>query len=742
MFGGFNSGSGGLTPSALTIYRPYRDTTFALSTIYVSTLGNDVTGDGSIGNPYATIAKAVSIIPVSQATQVVIQLVGVGPYDLPTRLVFYNNITIQGEETVVDTRAITAVTSASNTNGIVFTVGGAALTANQWKGRHLHVTGALSGGRNIICAENTVANLVSGPMYLRASNGDAQESPAGGSVDLIQYTELRLTAATIAIASTNLNIQLVKMTGNFSYFSLATDKVNIWKSELYVKNIISGRAGGTYVLSSTIGCFGDSSSGVASCRNGGDIRFGFGTLLTDINSGANVNFFSGSASGIFTTEGGVVWSNLDSRGIELDNVNMFSISQANLKMVFEKYSGASSNAKGFVINSLGGIGQNYSIAESHGGVLSTYFVEAENNAHVKLAASTSVTTSGTTNAVSADGGTTNVSLVADGTRIDGGVPLLSGVLIPQEEYDIIHDATAANFINRLAIGISGLGAFLILNGTADDFPPILGNDEGELATPACFPFLTGDLIVTEENTLPVNAVQLYARITTTPDAVGSGRQIVTLYAESSGSFQDEYGRIYNVYETATPGANPEMLPLYVNPADSGGDEAVCCPDLITDDGIVCSAASGYFLLRGNANTLPLYFDPTAADPALRLFYDNAGSGVDVTVLSGAADSTSGSTKISSLGFLVTFDIYFYENQTDVSKRFFHRSPFFNSTVYVPIGSSGKYLEVQYDGTGLLGVLVYGDGSGFPAILKANLPSAADKTFKTCSTRKQYQSNLD
>jgi hypothetical protein len=59
-----------------------------------------------------------------------------------------------------------------------------------------------------------------------------------------------------------------------------------------------------------------------------------------------------------------------------------------------------------------------------------------------------------------------------------------------------------------------------------------------------------------------------------------------------------------------------------------------------------------------------------------------------------------------------------------------------------MGSLGLILEIQYDATSLLGVPVYFNKAGFPATLEANLPGAANNTFKTSATRKSYQSNTD
>lgn len=728
----------GSSTADLSNYRPFRDPTFALSTVYVDTLGSDVTGEGTSGNPFASIERAASIIPTGQLTSVVIQLNGAGPYNCPVQINAYNNIILRGSETTEFTRSISSVSSTSTTNGIVFTLAGAALTANQLKGRHLKVTGVLSGSRNIIVGYNDTSNVCSGVMHNRTFLSDIQSSPAGGSVDVITYTQLNLTANTIISGSVNFSMEMVRVTGNFTLFANATEKLNAWKCQFQNLNLNAGRAGGIYALSCTIETIGSSTAGLIAIRNGGDFRLGYGTLVTDTNSGANNAFISGSSGGILTTEGGVVFSNLDAKGIELDNVNISSVSQPALKMIFENWSGAASCAAGFRINKNGGSGTNYSIADARGAVLSNYYVEAEANAFVKIASGTSVATATDTNAVSADGGTNNVAIDADGTRIEGGSPSLTGVLIPQEEYDIIHDASAATLLANFHVGFSNNGPKITVMGIDNDVPPIIGNDLGDLFIPKALAALNADLTITEENTVPVGSVEIYAKPIICIDANGIGKTVLQLYATTAGEFQDDFGRRYTVRETATPNLDPQMFPLYVDPAAGDEREVICCPG-IGSDGHVLADDGGWFNVRGNANTLPLYLDPAAADKKLALFYDNAGSGVDLTAVSGYTQNTGGDdlTEVKA-----SAQLYFDENQTDPSRRLFHRSPFTTNDIKMPIGGLGLLAEARYDGTSSLGVPVYIDQSGFPATLKANLPSAASKTFKTSARYKSYQSTTE
>jgi len=234
------------------------------------------------------------------------------------------------------------------------------------------------------------------------------------------------------------------------------------------------------------------------------------------------------------------------------------------------------------------------------------------------------------------------------------------VVIPQEEYTIEHNATASALINFFGIVLIGTQSYdLLAIGIRDDYVPLSGNDIGEIALLNAFPFLNSTLTVTEENTLPGTAVQLYARVSYGANWVGSGVPYLTLYATTAGTFEDALGRVYQVLATTLPAANPEMFPLYANPAGSSS-EKITCPN--TGSSVVTSQLSGFFAPNGSANTLPLYYDPSGADPELRLLYDNGGTGVDFTFVSGTQSSGSGGSDLSK--YIGVLTLYYDETQTD------------------------------------------------------------------------------
>ena len=355
--------------------------------------------------------------------------------------------------------------------------------------------------------------------------------------------------------------------------------------------------------------------------------------------------------------------------------------------------------------------------------------------------------------MSADGGSTAIALHADGTRIDGGVPLLTNVLIPQEEYTVKYNAGAAGNIGRIAIGITGDGFAKFLNISSSKDTPPYSSSSGKIGLPIALANLNGNILVTEQNSLPAGAVPLYFEAYPSNSAIGSGFQFGKIFADLNSvvpglkhkNFEDEYGRIWVVYNKSNPSSDDRLSPLYINPAAVGSNNTGILSTGLNPptDVYFMSLGGGYIRSTGQDNTLPIYIDVGATDPAACLYYDNAGSGVDVNIVAGLQNSQSEGQGVETTYFLVTTQIYFDETQTDPALRFFHRLSLAQRTIPVPMGGTdGLVLEVQYDATGTKGVPVYYKRTSFPAEFQAVNASLGDATFKTSSTRKLYQSNTD
>ncbi|MDD4970760.1 MAG: hypothetical protein PHT07_15140 [Paludibacter sp.] len=120
----------------------YNEAETANRSIFIATTGNDTTGDGSVGNPYLTIAKALSTVKKIIISGVTITIsIGVGTFAMSMAdLSVLNSIsgagilTIQGTLTLVDSGF--TMGSAEALDPLTYSVSGgntATWTLNQWK---------------------------------------------------------------------------------------------------------------------------------------------------------------------------------------------------------------------------------------------------------------------------------------------------------------------------------------------------------------------------------------------------------------------------------------------------------------------------------------------------------------------------------------------------------------------------------------------------------------------------------
>lgn len=143
-------GGGGSTD--LSGYRPERDTTWELAnaadpTVYVNAdTGSDSTGDGSSGNPYASISRAIIDVPINRerAATARVTIEVEGNVALAQQYTQFDNITIKFV-TDFATPELSLTPSAhireadSNVNQVTITAGGSG--DNAYRGRFLQVQG-------------------------------------------------------------------------------------------------------------------------------------------------------------------------------------------------------------------------------------------------------------------------------------------------------------------------------------------------------------------------------------------------------------------------------------------------------------------------------------------------------------------------------------------------------------------------------------------------------------------------
>jgi|14BtaG_2_1085337.scaffolds.fasta_scaffold10688_3 hypothetical protein len=405
-------------------YRPYNTPSFTPSTIYVETTGNDDTGDGSSGNPFATVEKAMQLIGINNGSAVTIQL-GTGTFGLPTILTQMNYITIQGTESDEETRNITTVHHATEDELVSVTVDGAALSNNEWRGRMIRYDGGAANGRIGWVWRNTGNRL-----WINQGTNLAIAAPTtADDITLIsQNTTINLDNTVVALGSVQLNIYNLKFTGNKVFFFLATDKVEIKECHSHINRFQSGGFGRAFASNCYIANIGNASRGFHTLTNDGFNRWDQGTVFDTENCVANADYIPIQIGAKVNSLGRIVFRGLGSNGIFIEGGTVFNgdgIGDEDI-WLFENGSGtvSASNTEAVLVNVndklLGGA---VFLPHLYGEVTSDYVVKAKRAALVEIGANSSVTTATNTNAVSADGGTSEVAYAADGTIItNGSVP--------------------------------------------------------------------------------------------------------------------------------------------------------------------------------------------------------------------------------------------------------------------------------------------------------------------------------
>lgn len=398
--------------------------TSPITTIYVSSSGSDTTGTGAVGAPFATIKRALQRIAYANLSNVTIQLADAGPFALPAMNPLWNFVTLVGTETIEDTRTISSVTSTTAGKEVVFVVSGATLADDAWRDRHLSLTGVLSNARGFV-VERNVGNTIYAKMYNRTFTSDVQTSPAGGTVNLLSFSEVQAPTSTAFTSSFQANIQKCKITGSTStIFCQATDKVEFRYCQIEVAQLNAGRAGGIYAISCSIANYG-TANGVIQGRNRADVRLGYGTVVSDRNCAANQCFLQFREGSFFVREGLVGLRGLDANGIKFDGGNAQIIPASATvtgHLWFDDYaaSAAASSCSGAIkINtdqiSNGGF---YSFGQIKGKVNAAYSITSSIDAHVLASASSDLLDTTGTFTTSADNGATASTTNADGTLIN------------------------------------------------------------------------------------------------------------------------------------------------------------------------------------------------------------------------------------------------------------------------------------------------------------------------------------
>lgn len=120
--------------------------------LWVSTTGNDTTGDGSQGSPYATLKRALDEIPLLNINHFVHVRMAPGEYDLPDMVMAHGLggiLAIEGTGTptvVAGPISVTSAASSSNNSYYTITVTGAGWSNDQWYQKWVRVTAGTAAG--------------------------------------------------------------------------------------------------------------------------------------------------------------------------------------------------------------------------------------------------------------------------------------------------------------------------------------------------------------------------------------------------------------------------------------------------------------------------------------------------------------------------------------------------------------------------------------------------------------------
>lgn len=411
--------------------------------VEVTTTGDDVRGDGSSGNPYATLDRAVLDIGWGDNSQRTITL-GAGTFTLPESIVGLNNVTIEGTQTITETRNITGTPTVVSREGIVFTVDGAALTDDEWRDRHLQYTST----RNIVVKRN-IGNTIYGVIYRTNALADNQFS-ISGTVGLIEFTKLQTPSSIDANLSLNSNLtfKFINLTSQSSrdIIMRGNPSVNFWACQWEVRRpVIEDSEVNFWSVSYT----GGGLDGMLYIGPRSTVSMGVGSTFSDRLAGFNGCWINNSFGSEFQHNGLLFFRGLDATGIRVDAGRVTDISGLSSaitgKVIFDDYAATCNGFYDFNTQSTG-VGGFSTLPELDGQINLNYIVQAQKGAQIRYNASSTLTTALGTNTVSADGGSTNCAIGVDETRIYNGTPTLP----------LFKDGGSL-YVNTTAVGNVGAG---------------------------------------------------------------------------------------------------------------------------------------------------------------------------------------------------------------------------------------------------------------------------------------------
>jgi hypothetical protein len=396
---------------------------------------------------------------------------------MPATLSEANWITFEGTTSVAESRTIDSVDVLTDAGGIALTIDGAALSNDEVRGQLIQWTSGAANGDFGWIYRNTANQIF-------VTNEDNSAIPAIVATDTIDFidldTSLEYTGTPVIENSSQLNIRKVNMTDDVAngrvLFILSTDKIEIRYTNWTMGRPQVGGYGRAHFWCNYIGTKGATNRGCLAGVNGSFIQLERGTVIDcGLNtSAANKRFIQFAAGANVSFSGQTVIRQIDdARGIECDGMVWLAGGGIGTHDTwrFETEGATASNIAGFIFNTTGeGIGGVSQLPNIQGEVTSNFVVEAQLNAYITFGTSSSVTTNTTTNAVSADGGTSASAEARDGTKIEGADP---GV----KEFHAVQTLAASGDIDGSwpRVDVAGSGGAVTLTST----PNIIAGSDGE-----------------------------------------------------------------------------------------------------------------------------------------------------------------------------------------------------------------------------------------------------------------------
>ena len=424
--------------------QPYTTPTTTQDPIYVRTTGNDDTGDGSSSNPYATLHRAtqdVGLLNGYDGGDIAIDI-GAGTFDLPRMMLNLNNVDITGDKTEDGEYTVTTIQSASNADGTVLDLALTGQSADSLRGKLVQfVGGAADSLYGIVVANDATGDHVASETRVYVTQSGASGIQTGmTSVKVFTLNTVLQLNGGLAEWNTcsGVTITECEFRGNSGnrlwYIQGGAGKIALQRCRFTTSfgRIVPVDAGAVWLTTCYLASSG--AGGLAQLERRGLLRLQLGTVLSDENR--SDTYIDAEQGTTIEFRGEVVARGLGTNGFYMNGANTVVVGgdSANHALRFDTCKA------GFVWNTLdeamggGGFLPTLLGYGANPGVRSAYCVTAQDGAVITLGSSSSCPTGdgasygvGTTNAVSADNGSTAVA--EDGstaTLIRGGVPAAVG----------------------------------------------------------------------------------------------------------------------------------------------------------------------------------------------------------------------------------------------------------------------------------------------------------------------------